>query len=123
MTIAAICDTCGTQNPLRQGISMDDFLITLEKKGWRLAVDQTLCPACARGEQEILEGATLISYGLHELRHEPGKWSGVYWLSQKSGAYREMFRLPDDQLFSSEPDARNFAKEDAVRHIRAAEWP
>lgn len=123
MTLAVVCDTCGAQNPFRQGISMDDFLDKLKRKGWRLTADAALCPACARGDQEILEGETLISYGIHELRHEPGRWSGIYWLSQKSGAYREMFRLPEETFFESEPGARNFAKEDAMRHIQRAEWP
>ena len=123
MPIAAICNTCGHTDMFTPNGSFDGFMERLLHKGWRMGASLTICPQCASGRQEILEGLTIITFGLHELRHEPGRWSGIYWLWQKGGAYRGMFHLPNDKSFSSEEEAKEFARQDALRKIRSVEWP
>lgn len=123
MPIAAICNICGQTDSLSLSGGFERFIERLKNKGWRLEESHTTCPLCTNGRQEVLEGLTIITYGLHELRHEPGRWSGIYWLWQKGGSYRGMFNLPNDKSFSSEQEAKNFAKSDALEKIRSVEWP
>lgn len=123
MPIAAICNTCGHTDHYNLKGSFNNFLDHLNQKGWQLEDSNTICPQCANGHQEILEELTIITYGLHELRHEPGRWSGIYWLWHKGGTYRGMFHLPNDRNFASEQEAKDFAKKDALQKIRAMEWP
>lgn len=123
MPIAAICNSCSHSYPYDSRDPFDSFPERLGRKGWRLEGSDTICPMCANGRQEILEGVTIITYGLHELRHEPGRWSGLYWLWQKGGSYRGMFQLPDSRHFTSEEDAKDFARIEALEKIRSTEWP
>ena len=123
MPIAAICNTCGHTDTYSPNGSFEKFVDRLNQKGWELKDAETNCPMCASGRQEVLEELTIITYGLHELRHEPGRWSGIYWLWHKGGTYRGMFHLPNDKSFTTEQEAKDFAKKDALEKIRAVEWP
>ncbi len=123
MPIAAICNTCGHTETHNMNDSFDGFIIKLNQKGWRLGNSKTICPQCENGRQEVLEDLTIITYSLHELRHAPCMWGGLYWLWHKGGAYREMFHLPNDQYFVSEEDAKEYARQDALKKIRNVEWP
>jgi hypothetical protein len=123
MSISVICDTCGTAEAFTLHTPFDAFLERLKRNGWRLEDSRAACPLCASGEQENLEGITVIAFGIHELRHEPGRWSGVYWLWQKGGAYRTQFALPGDGAYAGKEEARKAARKDALRRVRAAEWP